>query len=199
MTYVSDCLPLPSSAFVASPRQRPTGIAADTVCRKCYPNFTRNSSRNICCPFWCDRDAPAGQCGRTLATLRSHTVQRRRLGAMGGAVVNPLVAPWFVRTRPAALPIADNGASIGVVVFSLLWVASIGLLGFPLAAATIGVVMALTMWFWRRYLPVWHWDCLRRSVDRASFFLCSRLPFARRRRHWQCDVFTAADCPSRIS
>jgi len=75
---------------------------------------------------------------------------------MGGAAVSALVAPWFVRIRPGALPIADNGASIGGVVFSLLWVASIGLLGFPLAVAAIGVVMALTMWFWRRYLPVWH-------------------------------------------
>jgi len=81
---------------------------------------------------------------------------------MGGAVVNPLVAPWFVRTRPAALPIADNGASIGVVVFSLLWVASIGLLGFPLAAPAIGVVMALTMWFSQTGSSrgrLGRWDC----------------------------------------
>ena len=66
--------------------------------------------------------------------------------AMGAAPVNAVVSPWFVRTRPAALSMAYNGASIGGVVFSPLWVAGISVLGFPLAAATIGVVMAVTMW-----------------------------------------------------
>jgi len=33
----------------------------------------------------------------------------------------------------------------------------------------------------------------------THLYLCPRLPFARSRRHRQCDVFTAADCPSRIS
>jgi hypothetical protein len=66
--------------------------------------------------------------------------------AMSAAAVNAIVSPWFVRTRPAALFMAYNGASIGGVVFSPLWVAGIHLLGFPLAAATIGIVMAATMW-----------------------------------------------------
>jgi len=66
--------------------------------------------------------------------------------AMGAAPVNAIVSPWFVRTRLAALSMAYNGASIGGVVFSPLWVAGISVLGFPLAAATIGVVMAVTMW-----------------------------------------------------
>ncbi len=65
---------------------------------------------------------------------------------MGGAADNAIISPWFVHTRPAALSMAYNGASIGGVVFSPLWVAGIGLLGFPLAAGAIGVVMALTMW-----------------------------------------------------
>ena len=56
-------------------------------------------------------------------------------GAMGAAAVNAIVSPWFVRTRPAALAMAYNGASIGGVIFSPLWVAAIGALGFPLAAA----------------------------------------------------------------
>jgi hypothetical protein len=51
-----------------------------------------------------------------------------------------------VRSRPAALAMAYNGGSIGGVVFSPLWVAAIGALGFPLAAAAIGAVMAITMW-----------------------------------------------------
>ncbi len=65
--------------------------------------------------------------------------------AMSAAAVNAIVSPWFVRTRPAALAMAYNGGSIGGVIFSPLWVAAIGLLGFPIAAAAIGVVAALTM------------------------------------------------------
>ena len=39
--------------------------------------------------------------------------------ATGAAAVNAIVSPWFVRTRPAALSMAYNGASIGGVVFLL--------------------------------------------------------------------------------
>jgi hypothetical protein len=66
--------------------------------------------------------------------------------AMGGAAVNAVVSPWFVRTRPAALAMAYNGASIGGVVFSPLWVLAIATLGFPVAAAAIGLVMTVVMW-----------------------------------------------------
>jgi hypothetical protein len=48
--------------------------------------------------------------------------------------------------RPPALAMAYNGASIGGVVFSPLWVFAIGLMGFPVAAVVIGVVMAITIW-----------------------------------------------------
>jgi MFS family permease len=41
--------------------------------------------------------------------------------AMSGAAVNAIISPWFVRTRPAALSMAYNGASIGGLVFSPLW------------------------------------------------------------------------------
>ncbi|MGH6814550.1 MAG: MFS transporter [Hyphomicrobiaceae bacterium] len=67
--------------------------------------------------------------------------------AMGAAAVNAIISPWFVRNRPAALATAYNGASIGGVVFSPLWVAAIGALGFPAAAAVVGFVMVLTIWF----------------------------------------------------
>jgi hypothetical protein len=66
--------------------------------------------------------------------------------AMGAAAVNAIIAPWFVARRPAALAMAYNGASIGGVVFSPLWVAAIAWLGFPMAAAVIGVVMVLAIW-----------------------------------------------------
>ena len=41
------------------------------------------------------------------------------------AAINAIVSPWFVRARPAALGMAYNGASIGGVVFSPLWVAAV--------------------------------------------------------------------------
>jgi MFS transporter len=67
-------------------------------------------------------------------------------GTMSAAAINMLVSPWFVRTRPAALAMAYNGGSIGGVIFSPLWVIAIGTLGFPNAAAAIGLVMAFTVW-----------------------------------------------------
>jgi hypothetical protein len=41
---------------------------------------------------------------------------------------------------------AYNGGSVGGIVFSPLWVAAIGGLGFPAAAVAVGAVMALTIW-----------------------------------------------------
>lgn len=64
---------------------------------------------------------------------------------MGAAAVNALVAQWFVRARPAALAMAYNGASIGGVVFSPLWVVLMAAFGFTGAAAAVGVVMVAVM------------------------------------------------------
>src|SRR5579871_56955 len=66
--------------------------------------------------------------------------------ALGAAPVNAIVAPWFVRNRTAALAMAYNGASIGGVVFSPLWVTAIGLFGFVSAAAAIGAIVVVTIW-----------------------------------------------------
>jgi MFS transporter len=65
---------------------------------------------------------------------------------MSAAAINAIVSPWFIRTRPSALALAYNGGSIGGVIFSPLWVATIEAMGFPLAAATVGAVMAVTVW-----------------------------------------------------
>jgi hypothetical protein len=65
---------------------------------------------------------------------------------MGIAAVNAIVSPWFARDRPAALAVAYNGANVGGIIFSPLWAAAIGVLGFPVAAAAIGLVMVLVMW-----------------------------------------------------
>ncbi|MGE8131243.1 MFS transporter [Methylobacterium sp. NPDC080182] len=61
--------------------------------------------------------------------------------ALGAVAVNTIVAPWFIAKRPAALSMAYNGASIGGVVFSPLWVVLIGKFGFPAATLIVGVGM----------------------------------------------------------
>ncbi len=65
--------------------------------------------------------------------------------AMGAAAVNALVAPWFNVRRPAALGMAYNGASLGGVIFSPLWIALIAGIGFVPSALAIGGVMVLVV------------------------------------------------------
>ncbi len=73
--------------------------------------------------------------------------------ATGPAALNAFVAPWFIRRRPVALGAAYNGASVGGVVFSPLWVALIAALGFGWAAALVGAAMVgLLWWLTARYL-----------------------------------------------
>ncbi len=64
-----------------------------------------------------------------------------------GAALNAMVAPWFVRRRPAALSVAFNGASIGGVLFSPLWVALIRQLGFPMAALLVAALSLPLLWW----------------------------------------------------
>jgi MFS family permease len=63
-----------------------------------------------------------------------------------GAALNAMVSPWFVRRRPAALSMAFNGASMGGVIFSPLWVALIAGLGFPWAACLVAATVVVTLW-----------------------------------------------------
>lgn len=67
-------------------------------------------------------------------------------GTMSAAALNAIVSPWFVRGRPAALGMAYNGGSVGGIIFSPLWVAAIGALGFPLAASVIAVFTVVILW-----------------------------------------------------
>ncbi|WP_447921029.1 MFS transporter [Achromobacter aegrifaciens] len=60
---------------------------------------------------------------------------------LGAAAVNALISPWFVRRRPAALGMAYNGASVGGIVFSPLWVYLISQAGFAQAALWVGLPM----------------------------------------------------------
>ena len=61
--------------------------------------------------------------------------------ATSGAAINAIVAPWFDKDRPRALSLAFNGASIGGLVLTPLWVALIDALGFAPAAVVIAVAM----------------------------------------------------------
>jgi len=59
---------------------------------------------------------------------------------LGAAAINAMIAPWFVRKRPAALAMAYNGASLGGVIFSSAWVYLINRLGFAMAALLVGTL-----------------------------------------------------------
>ena len=67
-------------------------------------------------------------------------------GGMSAAALNAIVAPWFVRKRPAALGLAYNGGSMGGVIFSPLWVAAIATLGFTSGALVIAIAMLASLW-----------------------------------------------------
>jgi MFS family permease len=64
----------------------------------------------------------------------------------GALAINMMISPWFNRRRPAALSTAYNGASVGGVVFSPLWVALIAAIGFPAATGLVGAAMVITLW-----------------------------------------------------
>ncbi|AMY70285.1 MFS transporter [Frigidibacter mobilis] len=64
---------------------------------------------------------------------------------MGAAAVNALIAPWFSLRRPAALGMAYNGASLGGVIFSPLWITLIAGIGFAAAALAVGGVMVVAV------------------------------------------------------
>jgi MFS family permease len=64
---------------------------------------------------------------------------------MGAVAVNAAIAPWYAHGRPMALAKAYNGASIGGVVFSPLWVLLIARWGFTAGACVVGLVMVAVM------------------------------------------------------
>lgn len=69
----------------------------------------------------------------------------------GAAAINAIVAPWFVRRRPAALSTAYNGASIGGVVFSPVWAMAIAVIGFERSAMLVGIATTILVG-----LLAWH-------------------------------------------
>jgi Major Facilitator Superfamily len=65
---------------------------------------------------------------------------------LGAAAINAIVAPWFVRHRPKALSTAYNGASVGGIIFSPLWVGLIGWVGFDKATIIVGAITVIVIW-----------------------------------------------------
>jgi len=66
---------------------------------------------------------------------------------LGAAAINAIVAPWFVRHRPKALTTAYNGASVGGIIFSPLWVVLIEWVGFARATMLVGIVTVFVIWW----------------------------------------------------
>lgn len=64
---------------------------------------------------------------------------------LGATAVNTLIAPWYVKERPKALGKAYNGASMGGVIFSPLWVFLIERFGFGTAALMISITAVVLM------------------------------------------------------
>src|SRR5436305_12496180 len=61
-------------------------------------------------------------------------------GAMSGAAINIILAPWFQRRRGLAVSLAFNGATLGGVVVTPALILLIGALGFARAAGAAAVL-----------------------------------------------------------
>src|SRR5438094_10489454 len=59
-------------------------------------------------------------------------------GAMSGAAINIILAPWWERRRGLAVSIAFNGATLGGVIVTPMLIPLIAALGFPRALVTVG-------------------------------------------------------------
>src|SRR5882724_5645884 len=66
-------------------------------------------------------------------------------GAMSGAAINIILAPWFERRRGLAVSIAFNGATLGGVCIAPALIALIGAVGFTRALALAAVVLLVVL------------------------------------------------------
>jgi MFS family permease len=66
-------------------------------------------------------------------------------GAMSGAAINIVLAPWFERRRGLAVSLAFNGATLGGVVIAPALMVLIGQVGFARALATAAVVLLVVL------------------------------------------------------
>jgi MFS family permease len=66
-------------------------------------------------------------------------------GAMSGAAINIILAPWWERRRGLAVSIAFNGATLGGVLVAPALILLIGRLGFPRALVTAALVALVVL------------------------------------------------------
>jgi len=66
-------------------------------------------------------------------------------GAMSGAAINIILAPWFQRRRGLAVSLAFNGATLGGVVVTPALIALVGLLGFSRALTLAALVLLVVL------------------------------------------------------
>jgi MFS family permease len=66
-------------------------------------------------------------------------------GAMSGAAINIILAPWWERRRGLAVSIAFNGATLGGVIIAPALIPLIGRVGFTRALATAALVLLLVL------------------------------------------------------
>jgi MFS family permease len=66
-------------------------------------------------------------------------------GAMSGAAINVILAPWWERRRGFAVSLAFNGATLGGVIITPALIPLIGALGFTRALATAGLVLLVVL------------------------------------------------------
>jgi MFS family permease len=66
-------------------------------------------------------------------------------GAMSGAAINIILAPWWERRRGFVVSIAFNGATLGGVIIAPALIPLIGLLGFTRALATGALVLLVVL------------------------------------------------------
>lgn len=95
---------------------------------------------------WCWADEPWQLFAASLLTAAGWA-------ATSGAGINAMITPWFRRRRGFALSLAYNGASVGGVLFTPLWIALIAKLDLPGAGAVVaGAVLAVLWPLTGRYL-----------------------------------------------
>jgi len=66
-------------------------------------------------------------------------------GAMSGAAINIILAPWFQRRRGLVVSLAFNGATLGGVLVTPALMLLIGLVGFTRALATAALVILVVL------------------------------------------------------
>src|SRR5262252_2878466 len=66
-------------------------------------------------------------------------------GALSGAAINIILAPWFQRRRGLAVSIAFNGATLGGVIIAPALILLIGLVGFTSALAIAALILIVVL------------------------------------------------------